>query len=381
MTFAFSLQIVPPVLPLVIKDFNLTHAEAGLIMSLFATPMIFLSIPAGFLADRHGARKVGLVAFTLTIIGTLLVVLSTSYPLLLVGRALTGVGAFTLIMIAPQLISQWFTGRELGMAIGIFNTGMPMGSIISLFAMGSIGQTFGWRVPPLISGAIALLSMIIFAVLTKQASPTVNATRAEASGRIRIADVGLPIWLVGLAWLLFNAGTIPFMSFAPDYFRSVGYSVELAGLLAGSIMWGSLLVAPAVGVLLDRGLNNVLPIACGGVFIAVALVLVPSMPSQAIPPLILLAIGNGLVPAAIFAFPPRLLDARMMGLGYGILSSLLNVGIFTGPLVAGLARDQSGSYTASFWVMAVLALLVSVSILPMLRLMKPRTGIESSPVT
>lgn len=51
-SYGLTIQSVPPVLPLLIKDFHLAHAQAGLAQSLFALPMIFLAIPAGFLADR-----------------------------------------------------------------------------------------------------------------------------------------------------------------------------------------------------------------------------------------------------------------------------------------------------------------------------------------
>lgn len=363
LTFAFVLQSVPPVLHLIIQDFRLTHTQAGLLMSLFALPMIFLSIPAGLLADRYGPRLTGLVAFLLTIAGTLLVALGPSFPLLLVGRALAGVGAFTLVLVGPQLLSQWFWGKEMGTAMGIFNSGMPMGSIASFVFMGSIGEAAGWRIPIFITAGIALVSLAVFALLVRSASHAKPPASAQGDTPARATRTGKPIWLLGLAWLFFNGSTLSFMAFAPDYFQAIGYSVARAGLFSSLIMWGSLLVAPIVGLALDRGLNKALPIAIGGIGIALALFLIPASPFQEFPLLVLLAVANGLVPVAVFAMPSDLLDRQMLGLGYGILSSLMNVGMFLGPFLAGQARDLSGNYTASFWIMSVLALLVLPSVM------------------
>jgi nitrate/nitrite transporter NarK len=54
---------------------------------------------------------------------------------------------------------------------------------------------------------------------------------------------------------------------------------------------------------------------------------------------------------------------QSLGLGYGILSMLNNIGIFVGPQLAGLGRDATGSYSASFWLMAVFAVLAATTIL------------------
>jgi len=112
LTFVITLQAVPPVLSLVMAELELSHAQGGLIMSLYAVPGLIISIPAGMLADRYGQRVIGLVSFSLAIAGASIVATSNSLPILILGRLVTGVGAMTLMVLGPQLLAQWFRGRE-----------------------------------------------------------------------------------------------------------------------------------------------------------------------------------------------------------------------------------------------------------------------------
>ena len=151
LVFAFTLQSLPPILPLIIKELELTHAQAGLLMSLFALPAIFLAILAGMFLDRFGAYKTGSISISLVILGASILAFSDTFLFAGLGRILSGIGAVTLAVVSAQLISQWFRGREIGAAMGIYNTGMPAGTIVSFMAFGKLGEAFGWRTPVFLS--------------------------------------------------------------------------------------------------------------------------------------------------------------------------------------------------------------------------------------
>ena len=56
LTYGSTLQAVPPVLSLIMNDFYLSHAQGGLLISLYAGPGLIISIPAGMLSDRYGQK-------------------------------------------------------------------------------------------------------------------------------------------------------------------------------------------------------------------------------------------------------------------------------------------------------------------------------------
>jgi len=49
--YGMVLQSVPPILTTLTNELNLTHTEGGLLMSLFALPGLFISLPGGAMAD------------------------------------------------------------------------------------------------------------------------------------------------------------------------------------------------------------------------------------------------------------------------------------------------------------------------------------------
>jgi CP family cyanate transporter-like MFS transporter len=118
LAFATTMQSVPPILSLIMAEFQLTYAQGGLLMSLFALPGIAISIPAGMLTDRYGQKTIGITCFALMIVGTAIFASGNSLPVLILGRVVAGAGALTILVLAPQLLAQWFAGREMGTAMG-----------------------------------------------------------------------------------------------------------------------------------------------------------------------------------------------------------------------------------------------------------------------
>ena len=66
------------------------------------------------------------------------------------------------------------------------------------------------------------------------------------------------------------------------------------------------------------------------------------------------------MPAPVFSLVPKLLPPEKLGLGYGILSTCLNVGVLIGPLMVGLSYDRTLSYLSGFNLMAIFALSTAI---------------------
>ncbi len=90
LSYAFVFQVIPPVLSLIIADLGLSHTEAGLLMGLFALPGVFLSIPVGMLVDRYGPRNLIILCLASMIVGSIMVMMGRSFPVLAVGRLIAG---------------------------------------------------------------------------------------------------------------------------------------------------------------------------------------------------------------------------------------------------------------------------------------------------
>jgi len=363
--FAFTLQSIPPVLPLIIRGLELTHSQAGLLMGLFALPAIILSILAGLLSDRLGPFKIGVASICLIIVGNTILAFGNSFLVACAGRAVAGTGAAIVAIVAAQILSQWFSGHGIGAAMGIFNTAMPVGTIICFTVFSRIGERLGWRLPIFITVAVNVAVLIAFLILYKPAPASRDKTipeRAKKTGGILsgFSRLTFSVWLVGLCWMWFNASVISFSTFAPDFFVSKGYSLTRAGILVSLLMWGSLAMSPIIGRIIDKIHNGELFIGAGGLLISTAIFLVSQVHNPLFP-MVIMAVSVALIPAPVFSFPSRLLKPEDLGLGFGILTTVAGLGMFVGPITAGLVRHSSGSYEKSFIYLAMLSLLITLT--------------------
>jgi nitrate/nitrite transporter NarK len=178
-----------------------------------------------------------------------------------------------------------------------------------------------------------------------------------------MVGLGLPIWLLALSWTFFESVIISFLTFAPDYFLGKGLRLELASALPALIMPAHILLQPFVGWLLDRLHKRESFIGLGGILMAVLMVVMAGDHESYVIPLILLGIVSALVPAATFALAPVLVSPSYLGLAFGIISSLSNIGRVLVPYTVGIARDYAGDYRAGFLLMAFLSLGVTLNII------------------
>jgi MFS family permease len=360
LAFTLIFQTIPPILPFIISELHLNYAQSGLLMSLFALPGLFISLLGGFLSDRYGMKPLGAGCFLLMIGGTLLLALGKDLHILWLGRIVAGTGAFTLSVFLPKLISQWFKERELGLAMGVYNTGVPLGSVICFSLFGKMGSLWGWRVPVLLTGAYLFITSVLF--LSFYQLPTYRETQDQKpSGMIKsLKGMGRPIWWVAFSWLWFNAGFISFATFAPDLFLQHGYTIEQSGLLIGVPLLGSLFLSAPTGYLVDRFGRQEWLIAIGGIALSI-LTFFFNFSSSFLLLVALMGVFSALIPSPIYSLPPEILRQENVGLGFGVISTCSSIGLFVAPYLVGEAKDLTGSYHWSFILISLFFLLITVS--------------------
>lgn len=183
--------------------------------------------------------------------------------------------------------------------------------------------------------------------------------------------IGASTWLVGLAWAWFNAAFISFLTFAQDFFVARGYGIASASLLSSLVMMGSLLLSPFIGYLVGRFGREEVFIAIGGIALASLMLLIPMIVSP-IPMLVLVGTFAAFVPPPIFSLPSKIVEPQHLGLAFGIITTCLNIGVVAGPYLVGLAKDLTGEYYVSFYLMSLFAVLQTLTVL-FLHLSRTRT--------
>lgn len=338
----------------IIDTFNLTNAEGGLLMSIVVVPGVFLSLPAGVLAERHGARNIGFVSAIFIAAGSVVGAAADSFVLFLVGRLVLGIGGVLMITTTPFVISQWFPQEELGKAMGIYGINMPL-SVVAAFSLSSyLSISYDWRYSLYISAILALLNVFIFLLIVKEASSR-NEHRPYANPRPALTNI--EIWKVGLVWLFFNAAMISFTTWSPKIFQDwLGMDPVYASFLALLAMGIQIFFGPIFGWVSDRTGRRKPFIFFASVLFTGLLV---SMAFTSYPLLVLLILGLGITGSffspILNSLPPSILAPGSISTGFGIISICGAIGVvFAAPLI-GLVLDVSGSSTLSYFAMAVFA--------------------------
>lgn len=361
LAFALLFQSIPPILPLILSELHLTYAQSGLLMSLFALPGLFFSLLGGFLSDRYGMRPLGTGCFLLMILGTLMVGLGKDLWILWVGRIIAGIGAFTLSVLLPKLLSQWFKERELGLAMGIYNTGVPLGSIICFGLFGKMGTLWGWRAPILLTGVYLFLVSIVFFTFYQLPSSSIKKRQNHDGVYRSLREMGSPIWWIAFSWLWFNAGFTSFATFAPSFFLKNGYTIEHSGFLIGIPLLGSLFLSAPTGYLVDRFRHQEWLIITGGLALSIFTISF-NFTSSFLTLVILMGIFSAFIPSPTYSLPPEILKSENLGLGFGVISTCSSLGLFVAPYLVGKTKDFTGSDSWSFILISLFFFLVAIFI-------------------
>ena len=361
LVFATIFQGMPPLFGYIITSLGISHAQAGVLMSFFGLPGIIISIPGGILSDIYGSRRVGIGSLIIALIGSVMVGLGNNFTILMIGRIISGIGALTIAIVAPQVLSKIFDKKDMGVAMGIFNTAMPLGTILTLNTFSPLAAATNWRVPLLITSVYCLFVLVLFFFRYPNSSEKIEEmAQKKVSFResfYAAGKTGWAIWLIAIVWMMYNASSISFLAFGSDYYISVGYDAGYAGFLTSLLMVGALMFSTFVGYLTDRFGNEEYFILGGSIGLAIALLLVPR---GGVNPLLLgslIGLSASFIPSPVFSLVPKYLPQEQVGLGYGILSTCLNIGVLIGPFLVGHFYDRTKTYVAGFILMSILALL------------------------
>ncbi|MHA1713612.1 MAG: MFS transporter [Candidatus Ranarchaeia archaeon] len=372
--FALGLQEVPPILGLIMDELNLNYVQAGSLMSGFTVTGLFFSVGWGLLLSKYGTRRMGWIIILLFIGGNLASAFAVDYLSLLISRFVAGMGAQAMAIIGASIVSKWFRGKELGLALGIYTSAVPLGTILALNTYGIVGLALGWRTAILLTVGIGVLLFIAFAIVYREAPSVIQQFTINIELMYRVMRLILP---VGLLWMFFQAAGGAYMTFAPGYFVSIGYPLQIATLMTSFWMLGSLLFSPMLGKILDRVGHIPLAIVIGGIILVIGFFVLPLLPHSTFIVVVFFAVFAPLIPVSVFALTPQKLEAHETSLGFSVLANFTSIGLAAGPLITGALTDLSGGYTLAFHAMGLFAF---GTVVTAMFLMRKRDEIKEEPI-
>lgn len=350
LTMAFQFQSVAAVAPLLGAKFDASLADIGLLIGLYSTPGVVLSLPGGVVGKRIGDKTTVAGALMLMLIGQLAMVASDSWGWQIAGRLIAGGGAVLLGVMMTKMVTDWFAGKEIATAMAIFVTSWPVGIATSLLTLPTIGTVYGVSAAYLSVAALTGLGIPLLVVGYR--SPTIAAAAPSAASRLDRNTLSAVI-IAGLIWGIFNIGFTMIFSFGPTLLVERGWSITAAGSVISIVLWLAALSGIAGGFLADWTERPQSVLVTGCVLFAALMLMLPR--SAAVIPIV---IAIGALPAGpIMSLPARVLQPQTRAIGMGIFFTVFYAPMMLGPAIAGAIAKWTGSAAAAldFGTAALLA--------------------------
>jgi putative MFS transporter len=380
--------------PALAEDWGLGGAQIGLLNTATFTAVALGRILAGVLMDRIGRRTLLGVNLLVFCLGSLLCALAPDYGVLVAARFIVGLGLGGEIATAVIMLSEFFSARHRGTAVGLINVAAAgLGNMlaplvgVAVFALASGPGSWRWLFAVLLVPALLVIfyrralpetpRYLAAAGRLEEANTVINRL---AQGRLRgtlasetayleapassstgsdadVAPVPRARWTelfgaryrratlsLGVAVCMSYAAQISMLTLIPVLLTDRGFSITSA-LWYTLVMQSGSLIGALVAALVARRLPRRATLTAGAV-LGTAAALGFGFAATTIPLILVFgALFNFsviILNTTIWLFAPEQYPTRIRGLGTSVILALgsLSGGLF--PLIAGAVLDAAG---------------------------------------
>lgn len=370
----FSVFILP-----LSNDLGLDQTEISLAYALATLAAAFGLPYIGRLIDRHGMRRVVLIATTL--LGLAAIAFGHVNGLImlcLLFGALRFLGQGTLMLSSANLVAQWFSAKR-GFAASLMALGFSASvALHPPFAQWLIDQV-GWRDAWFWLGVttwLFYLPLVFFLVQNKPEDIGLlpdGDRHATTGNTVSAANVGLTssealrtpaFWITAISLASFSMLVTALFFYQVSIFQTQGLSEQIAARIFPISAITMVCCMPIFGRMLDRFPTK--PLFASGVLLMtasmIALTLVRDLPT-AVLYAVIFGMNNAAVHALLGYVWPRFFGRKHLGSIQGTATTIMVVGASIGPLPFGAAYDITGSYRIALLTLALLPVLCATAVL------------------
>jgi sugar phosphate permease len=251
--------------PHLVETFVLTKAQLGVVFTAMFVGAASCTAISGALTDRWGERVMVLAAGSVMTVALVLAPLVPQYPWLVATMVLFGAGYAASTPAGGRAILAWFD-RDRGFAMGIRQTGVPLGGLIGALSLPAVASVAGLR------GAFFFAAVLIavpsaIAYLNYPESRDARAPAATAASVVRGMRVLLRdprLLAVTLTCMVLVAAQLAMNAFVTiTAVAVVGTSVQVAAFAFASAHAAATVARLGWGYVSDRllGGERLIPLA------------------------------------------------------------------------------------------------------------------------
>jgi ACS family tartrate transporter-like MFS transporter len=389
-------------------DLGLSDAAFGLGAGIFFIGYVLFEVPSNLVLDRVGARKwIARIMITWGLV-TIAMMFVTGPKSFYAMRFLLGVAEAGFYPGVIYYLSQWFPAQERGRGFSLFQTAAPIALAIGsplaglLLGLDGVAGLEGWQWIFLVTGIPAVVvGFITFFYLTDKPADaswltaeertfltaTMREEREQHGGGhgLRAALRNKFVWLLSAIYFLIVMSLYGVTFWLPKTVKNIADTGDLVTSLLAAIPW----VAAALAIIFvarhsDRTrecrFHVAIPCFAGAAGLALT-ALTLGQPIIALAALALAAAGiqSGIPP--FWGLPTAFLSGTAAAGAIALINSLGNIGGFTGPYLAGLINDATGSDQGALWMLCATLASAGALVLVTRRLVAKESAALAEPRT
>jgi CP family cyanate transporter-like MFS transporter len=370
---------IGPVLPLISREFSLSHAMASLLTTIPILLMGLLALPSPWLARRFGRNGVLLGSLVLLFVSMSARTFAPNVSMLLLTTAGVGAGIAIAGTLFAGLIKSRFPTR-VAMFMSIYAIALAFSSSVSAAATGpiaAIAGANGWRLGTGVWTPVALIAVfagLAILVWERRKAPVV-VNRAARAARLPLKN--RTAWLVALFFACDNLLFFALLSWTSPIYLEHGLSAASAGILLATYTAAFTVGIPVFGFLSRAHDRRGWLAACAALAAVgtLGLALTPLLIPQVWIAIAAFGLGGGFTLGMTLpldsvhdADEANTWNAFVMTVGYLIAAA--------GPLLVGSLRDLTGTFAVPVWLLFVVAL----GMLALTPFLSPRRCRSSLPI-
>ena len=360
-----SFQSVSPVLPLITDDYGINHTTAGVLVGIVMIIHGAFGIPGGIIVGRVGVWRIYAVSWFM--MGALtLTALSPGFEGLMALRIIYGLGVAAMLPATGPLIMQWFRPREVPIITSLNIACVSLGIVVSVSTAAPLADLMGWETVLGLFGAVGLAGAFAWLVWGKVQQGAWEAATPLSPREIWSVLRNKTIFLLGLADTACFSMYVALTGWLPTFYNEErGMSLTEAGFLTSLLPFMGIFAVLLGGFLplriRPRRLFFIVPGVMAGIG-GLGSFLIDNLAVTYFS-VILMGLGAWLYVPSLLTLPIELpgMTPQKVALAWGWIMTASGVGTFIAPLVVGIMKDSTGSFTPGFLIFGLLAWFLCVA--------------------
>lgn len=372
--------------PLIAKEFQLSPGMMGILLSAFLWPYALSNLPAGWLVDRFGPKRLFALSVGTWSVVTILTGFMSKFSFFYSMRVLLGIAESPFFPVGAKVCNRWFPAAERGRAMSLLHAGPQVANAVAPPILTALMVTFGWRYMFIVLGIAGLLLVAVWSyvyknpeehkTLTAEEYEYIKAGQEEDGPAEKISWLQLLKHKSTIAMIVGNFGLIylhwTYWTWLPGYLvQGRSLSIIKTGWVAMIPFLAGVIGVPLGGIISDylirKGYDPItarkIPILAGAIFTAIAVAPAAYVESTAVS-VALLSIGSFtamLVPGVVWTLATDVAPKNLVASLGAIQNSGGYLGATLAPIVTGFIVQYTGSFHLVFVVGAALCVVSAIS--------------------